>query len=60
MEKTYKQHGKFFKYLTKMLWRARVLPAKTALPKFKSGELIGHPLDLNIELWSAHGTPSGL
>jgi hypothetical protein len=33
MDKTYKQHGKFFKYLTKMLWQARVLPAKTALPK---------------------------
>ena len=33
MDKTYKQHGKFFKYLTKMLWRGRVLPAKTALPK---------------------------
>ena len=31
--KTYKQHGKFFEYLTKMLWQARVLPAKAALPK---------------------------
>ena len=34
MDKTYKKHGKFFKYLTKMLWRARVLLAKTTLPKY--------------------------
>jgi hypothetical protein len=40
MDKTYKQHGKSFKYLTKMLWRARVLPAKTALPKFSSNQEI--------------------
>jgi hypothetical protein len=33
MDKIYKQHGKFFKYLRKMLRQARVLLAKTALPK---------------------------
>ena len=40
MDKTYKQHDKFFKYLTKML---RVLPVKTALPKYSTC----HPIHLS-------------